>query len=57
MTQLNVSDDDLKGSRGPRAHDQVTLLAGRFDKDQICPAERLDRLQAAFGDRQPRVAG
>ena len=29
----------------------MTLLAGRFEKDRICPAARLDRLQAQFGDR------
>ena len=27
------------------------LLAGRFEQDRICPRERLDRLQAEFGDQ------
>jgi dienelactone hydrolase len=51
MTQLNVSEADVQQAVVRVQRDGLTLLAGRFEKDRICPAERLDRLQAQFGDR------
>jgi dienelactone hydrolase len=54
MTQLNVSDDDINKAVDRARSDQLSLLVGRFEKDRICPAERLDRLQLQFGDRLVR---
>ena len=51
MTELNVSDADVEQAVIRLRRDNLTLLAGRFEKDRICPAERLDRLQRQFGDR------
>jgi len=51
MTQLNVSDTDLEKAAARAERDNLTLLAGRFEKDRICPAARLDRLQTVFGAR------
>lgn len=51
MTQLNVSDEDVEKAVARARNDHVVLLAGRFEKDRICPAQRLDRLQTQFGDR------
>jgi dienelactone hydrolase len=49
MSQLNIDDRDITEAAARAKRDGVTLLAGRFDKDRICPAERLDRLASAFG--------
>ena len=54
MRQLNVSDEDVEQAVVRVRHDNLTLLAGRFEKDRICPTERLDRLQEQFGDRLVR---
>jgi dienelactone hydrolase len=54
MSQLNISDQDLQAAAVRAERDNVTLLAARFEKDRICPAERLDRLQAVFGARLKR---
>jgi dienelactone hydrolase len=51
MTQLNVSDQDVESAVVRARRDGLQLLTGRFEKDRICPAERLDRLQAHFGDQ------
>lgn len=66
MSDTTTSNTDLTGfqelqppfTHGEMTHrvfwigrDNLTLLAGRFEKDRICPAERLDRLQRQFGDR------
>jgi hypothetical protein len=50
MTKLNVSDDDVIAAAA-RAQRDKGRRWGRFDKDRICPRERLDRLQTVFGDR------
>jgi dienelactone hydrolase len=54
MSQLNISDADLHAAAVRASTDGVALLAVRFEKDRICPAERLDRLQAVFGTRLVR---
>ena len=54
MRQLNVADDDVAKAAERLRTDNLRLLAGRFAKDRICPAERFDRLQADFGDRMIR---
>jgi dienelactone hydrolase len=54
MRQLNVSDKDVEQAVVRVRRDNLKLLAGRFEKDRICPAERLDRLQEQFGDHMIR---
>ncbi len=54
MRQLNISDHDLDAAAGRASADGVSLMAVRFEKDRICPAERLDRLEGAFGSRMLR---
>jgi dienelactone hydrolase len=51
MMQLNISDDDLTQAAAKATQRQLKLLAFRFDADRVCPAERMGRLQTAFGDR------
>jgi dienelactone hydrolase len=51
MSQLNIADRDLHDAARRADSDGVSLLAARFEKDRICPAERLDRLAAVFGSR------
>jgi dienelactone hydrolase len=51
MTQINVSDADLDAAAARARAENLSLLATRFESDRICPAERLDRLQQAFGER------
>jgi len=51
MTQLNVSDADVEQAVLRMRRDGLHLLTGRFEKDRVCPAERLDRLQRDFGER------
>ena len=46
---MNISDDDLHAAAVRASTDGISLLAVRFEKDRICPAERLDRIQAVFG--------
>jgi dienelactone hydrolase len=50
-SQMNISDADLSSAAARAERDQITLMAVRFEKDRICPKERLDRLQSAFGAR------
>jgi dienelactone hydrolase len=54
MSQLNVSDTHLEQAAVRANRDGVALMAVRFEKDRICPKERLDRLAAAFGPRLVR---
>jgi dienelactone hydrolase len=49
MSQLNVSDTDLDAAAARARAENLSVLATRFDSDRICPAERLDRLERAFG--------
>jgi dienelactone hydrolase len=49
--QLNVSDADVQQAVVRLRRDDLKMLAGRFKKDRVCPAERLDRLNDEFGDR------
>ena len=51
MSQLNVSDADVREAAVRVERDDLVILAGRFARDRICPAERLDRLEAAFPGR------
>ena len=51
MSQLNVSEDDVMKAAARAQRDDVAILAARFEKDRICPAERLDRLASTFGAR------
>ena len=48
---LNVSDDDVRGAAARLERDDLKLLAFRFDSDRICVADKMDRLEAEFGDR------
>ncbi len=54
MSQMNISDADLHAAAVRATTDGVSLLAVRFAKDRVCPAERLDRLQAVFGSQLVR---
>jgi dienelactone hydrolase len=49
MSQLNISDADLESAAARARTDGISIIAVRFEKDRICPAERLDRLKQAFG--------
>jgi hypothetical protein len=51
MSQLNVSDAHLSDAAAVAERTGISLLALRFANDRICPKERLDRLQGAFGAR------
>ena len=51
MSQMNISDADLEAAAARASADGISLLAARFEKDRICPAARLDRLETAFGAR------
>ena len=48
---LNVSDDDVRGAAARLQRDDLRMLAFRFDADRICVRDKMDRLQAEFGDR------
>ena len=48
MSQMNISDADLHAAAVRASTDGISLLALRFQKDRVCPAERLDRLQTVF---------
>jgi dienelactone hydrolase len=54
MSQLNISDTDLDQAATRAKRDGVSLMAVRFEKDRICPKERLDRVASAFGPRLVR---
>ena len=54
MSQLNISDDHVRDAASRAREAGLSLLAARFEKDRICPAERFDRLQSAFGPRMIR---
>jgi dienelactone hydrolase len=54
MSQMNIADADLQGAAARAKADGVTLLAVRFEKDRVCPAERLNRLATAFGSQLVR---
>jgi len=49
MSQLNVSDDHLRGAARRLRDERLSLLAFRFSADRICPKERLDRLRSELG--------
>lgn len=51
MSQLNISDQDLESAVSRAERDDVQLMAARFQKDRICPRERMDRLEGMFGAR------
>lgn len=48
MGELNVSSNDLAAARARLAARDAHLLAVRARADRICPAEKLERLQAEF---------
>jgi dienelactone hydrolase len=54
MSQLNISDTDLLAASVRARADGVSLFAVRFESDRICPAERLDRLEAVFNGQLVR---
>lgn len=53
---LDISPEDLTAVRARLDRDDLTVLAYRFEGDQVCRAERFTALSAALGDRfRPRV--
>lgn len=51
MAEMNIADEDLAAAVERTSQEGIPLMAIRFTKDRICPRERLDRLQQAFGNR------
>ena len=54
MSQMNISDTDLRAASVRARADGISLFAVRFEKDRVCPAERLDRLEAVFNGQLVR---
>jgi dienelactone hydrolase len=48
---LEISDDDLRTVRQRLERDDLTVLALRFDGDQVCRRERFEAYAAALGSR------
>jgi dienelactone hydrolase len=48
---LEISPDELKAVRERLHRENLTVLAYRFEGDQICRAERFDAYRQALGDR------
>jgi dienelactone hydrolase len=54
MSQMNISDRDLESAAARAARDDLQLMAVRFEKDRLCPRERIDRLEKVFAARLVR---
>jgi hypothetical protein len=46
--QLNVSDAEIAAAAARLGHENITLLAFRFEEDRLCPKTRFDRLREEF---------
>lgn len=46
--QLNVSDAEIAAAATRLGHENITLLAFRFEEDRLCPKTRFDRLREEF---------